>query len=139
MIRRPPRSTLFPYTTLFRSQSHSTIIQSVCFRHSRFTEQQQSGEQRHDADWHIDEEDAAPARVEEIGCKQEAAEHLPQDRSKAADGCVEAKGKWALTWIETDLNKTNHLREHKCSRRALGNTKHNHQETVGGNTAAGRK
>src|SRR5690554_7659983 len=28
MIRRPPRSTLFPYTTLFRSQSgkHSSIV-----------------------------------------------------------------------------------------------------------------
>src|SRR2546430_11157718 len=25
MIRRPPRSTLFPYTTLFRSQSKSLI------------------------------------------------------------------------------------------------------------------
>src|SRR5256885_9464099 len=25
MIRRPPRSTLFPYTTLFRSQRHSAI------------------------------------------------------------------------------------------------------------------
>src|SRR3712207_6985482 len=24
MIRRPPRSTLFPYTTLFRSRSHDT-------------------------------------------------------------------------------------------------------------------
>src|SRR3712207_8731934 len=24
MIRRPPRSTLFPYTTLFRSPSHSS-------------------------------------------------------------------------------------------------------------------
>src|SRR2546430_10700184 len=24
MIRRPPRSTLFPYTTLFRSPSHAT-------------------------------------------------------------------------------------------------------------------
>src|SRR3712207_7058698 len=24
MIRRPPRSTLFPYTTLFRSQGHSS-------------------------------------------------------------------------------------------------------------------
>src|SRR2546429_3612825 len=24
MIRRPPRSTLFPYTTLFRSRLHST-------------------------------------------------------------------------------------------------------------------
>src|SRR5258708_20718672 len=26
MIRRPPRSTLFPYTTLFRSQSHPEAI-----------------------------------------------------------------------------------------------------------------
>src|SRR5260370_34208268 len=25
MIRRPPRSTLFPYTTLFRSSSHMTL------------------------------------------------------------------------------------------------------------------
>src|SRR3712207_6853585 len=26
MIRRPPRSTLFPYTTLFRSRQHDAII-----------------------------------------------------------------------------------------------------------------
>src|SRR5690348_17466410 len=26
MIRRPPRSTLFPYTTLFRSQKSSALI-----------------------------------------------------------------------------------------------------------------
>src|SRR3712207_8553903 len=26
MIRRPPRSTLFPYTTLFRSPSHPPIM-----------------------------------------------------------------------------------------------------------------
>src|SRR2546430_9550338 len=26
MIRRPPRSTLFPYTTLFRSEEHSCIV-----------------------------------------------------------------------------------------------------------------
>jgi len=26
MIRRPPRSTLFPYTTLFRSLWHHTFI-----------------------------------------------------------------------------------------------------------------
>src|SRR2546430_13454086 len=25
MIRRPPRSTLFPYTTLFRSEPHSAV------------------------------------------------------------------------------------------------------------------
>src|SRR2546426_4438721 len=26
MIRRPPRSTLFPYTTLFRSRSHASGV-----------------------------------------------------------------------------------------------------------------
>src|SRR5260370_13601366 len=29
MIRRPPRSTLFPYTTLFRSRVNSTTIEGV--------------------------------------------------------------------------------------------------------------
>src|SRR3712207_7438743 len=26
MIRRPPRSTLFPYTTLFRSHGHADVV-----------------------------------------------------------------------------------------------------------------
>src|SRR3712207_7790415 len=30
MIRRPPRSTLFPYTTLFRSLSHRGLIHRGC-------------------------------------------------------------------------------------------------------------
>src|SRR3712207_7262028 len=30
MIRRPPRSTLFPYTTLFRSAEHVEIDSSHC-------------------------------------------------------------------------------------------------------------
>ena len=30
MIRRPPRSTLFPYTTLFRSVPSATKAQSMC-------------------------------------------------------------------------------------------------------------
>src|SRR3989440_12696249 len=29
MIRRPPRSTLFPYTTLFRSSNRKTVLPSV--------------------------------------------------------------------------------------------------------------
>src|SRR3712207_7006233 len=29
MIRRPPRSTLFPYTTLFRSDEHYEVAQQV--------------------------------------------------------------------------------------------------------------
>src|SRR3712207_8479686 len=29
MIRRPPRSTLFPYTTLFRSETWDEVIEAV--------------------------------------------------------------------------------------------------------------
>src|SRR2546429_5248897 len=31
MIRRPPRSTLFPYTTLFRSEPDSTYVRNPPF------------------------------------------------------------------------------------------------------------
>src|SRR3712207_8616230 len=37
MIRRPPRSTLFPYTTLFRSRSRATLQMSRSGRSSRCT------------------------------------------------------------------------------------------------------
>src|SRR2546430_10859872 len=32
MIRRPPRSTLFPYTTLFRSKSHYVAVHRIAGR-----------------------------------------------------------------------------------------------------------
>src|SRR5260370_27163851 len=32
MIRRPPRSTLFPYTTLFRSRADSRAAPSECWQ-----------------------------------------------------------------------------------------------------------
>src|SRR3712207_8497256 len=36
MIRRPPRSTLFPYTTLFRSDYNSTFIPERLLRNVYF-------------------------------------------------------------------------------------------------------
>src|SRR4051795_2708224 len=52
MIRRPPRSTLFPYTTLFRSEEHTSELQShshlvcwssdVCSRSEEHTSELQS-------------------------------------------------------------------------------------------------
>src|SRR5256884_3643717 len=33
MIRRPPRSTLFPYTTLFRSHGHRAHRAAICNAH----------------------------------------------------------------------------------------------------------
>src|SRR2546422_5846573 len=39
MIRRPPRSTLFPYTTLFRSKEHSHMLRNPKhFAHFVFVE-----------------------------------------------------------------------------------------------------
>src|SRR2546422_5667378 len=35
MIRRPPRSTLFPYTTLFRSRSPACVGTAPASRHER--------------------------------------------------------------------------------------------------------
>src|SRR2546429_4221800 len=36
MIRRPPRSTLFPYTTLFRSVFYATSSHQILFHSGRF-------------------------------------------------------------------------------------------------------
>src|SRR2546425_11738159 len=44
MIRRPPRSTLFPYTTLFRSQSFSAIFSYSACTAPEVTD----GENKHD-------------------------------------------------------------------------------------------
>src|SRR5256885_4589055 len=37
MIRRPPRSTLFPYTTLFRSESYFQMTRPVSESYARST------------------------------------------------------------------------------------------------------
>src|SRR3989442_897203 len=47
MIRRPPRSTLFPYTTLFRS----TEIEMLCCRHSSCMYRKAGQWRRHRGAW----------------------------------------------------------------------------------------
>src|SRR2546430_6999624 len=42
MIRRPPRSTLFPYTTLFRSPRHPCWQEDLLLRHSLPPEKQRA-------------------------------------------------------------------------------------------------
>src|SRR3712207_7946883 len=50
MIRRPPRSTLFPYTTLFRSREElGDVLLQVVF-HARLAEEQPAG-----ASWNVDD------------------------------------------------------------------------------------
>src|SRR3712207_9050751 len=56
MIRRPPRSTLFPYTTLFRSSPRDRVVvrrpvDLVCPRDGREGEQGEAGDD-HESDAH---------------------------------------------------------------------------------------
>src|SRR2546422_4055005 len=54
MIRRPPRSTLFPYTTLFRSPVRSADRRAHPVRHLVVRETLQGPElARHEADGHL--------------------------------------------------------------------------------------
>src|SRR2546423_3460157 len=61
MIRRPPRSTLFPYTTLFRS---SPDVQ-LRTRPPALGQPHQRQHADHDADRHVQPEDPVPVRSEE--------------------------------------------------------------------------
>src|SRR3954452_25636914 len=66
MIRRPPRSTLFPYTTLFRSASTvgrpRSIHRTCCFRIS-FSIRRNSGSPRARSEEHTSELQSRPHLV----------------------------------------------------------------------------
>src|SRR2546425_1807975 len=73
MIRRPPRSTLFPYTTLFRSLGRPRPGGIVLRRHDRIAgiEREHEGQPRPEAD----------ARVPPFGSRSE--EHTSELQSLA--------------------------------------------------------
>src|SRR5256885_9810313 len=50
MIRRPPRSTLFPYTTLFRSPKREDVRDVLIYRDAAFLKQQEA-RIKEQADW----------------------------------------------------------------------------------------
>src|SRR5258707_10483339 len=52
MIRRPPRSTLFPYTTLFRSLDSSSIAANASRRRLLNDERLQKRREAIDKRWH---------------------------------------------------------------------------------------
>src|SRR3989441_11823902 len=67
MIRRPPRSTLFPYTTLFRSQVHV----GRAGRETRLSEPPRAG--------HVREGQVAVVAIRVVGNRD--VWHLPDERS----------------------------------------------------------
>src|SRR2546427_8112232 len=55
MIRRPPRSTLFPYTTLFRSHVSAAHENSIRHRRGPGHELAPQDRHHHDGDWRSEE------------------------------------------------------------------------------------
>src|SRR2546425_11978471 len=86
MIRRPPRSTLFPYTTLFRS----------------VTEQRLPGKRRQ----HLrDDAHRWQNQDVDLGVAEHPEEMLPQDRIAAASGHEEMGAEEAIEHEQHERNR----------------------------------
>src|SRR3712207_7098856 len=69
MIRRPPRSTLFPYTTLFRSEAHALLRELFdrdVVRHRRV----------------VDEDVHRPERIDRLLDQPRSEEHTSELQSR---------------------------------------------------------
>src|SRR3712207_9068336 len=86
MIRRPPRSTLFPYTTLFRSlPSHGRRLDGAAVAH--YADDREDGVLREVdvVDWRVDVEGELPLLDEHrLEHRCEARQLLVRERAKDA-------------------------------------------------------
>src|SRR3712207_8067805 len=94
MIRRPPRSTLFPYTTLFRSQLPGAPL-----------------EHRHGA--HV--QGTLPVRADEVGVVREADRELAgagdRDRKSTRLNSSHANISYAVFCLKKKNNKARAIRQ----------------------------
>src|SRR3712207_7554947 len=90
MIRRPPRSTLFPYTTLFRSDRHAheqVDERRVGERHGREDlALVEEPPRRRERDEHEHVEGAERQRPPHVG-EPRSEEHTPELQSRQYLGC----------------------------------------------------
>src|SRR3989454_8229526 len=95
MIRRPPRSTLFPYTTLFRSAHEKQRDREPCGREEW---QRQQDDARREMREHHGADESEPPRQRirgEVGPRVEALrseEHRPERLSAEAEAAEEPVG-----------------------------------------------
>src|SRR3712207_7208138 len=99
MIRRPPRSTLFPYTTLFRSgqaAAHRAEARLTCAgtRHIRA---------------HVAGADHPRARLIDAGAATVAAPLSPEDRKSTRLNSSHANISYAVFCLKKKTQSTYHL------------------------------
>src|SRR2546426_2800674 len=95
MIRRPPRSTLFPYTTLFRSIGLDGVPEDEQLDHG-------------DADQHP-ERQAVPLHLDEL-----LAEHRPRSEEHTSELQSPCNLVCRLLLEKKKKNKNTHLAHHKA-------------------------
>src|SRR2546430_10499110 len=76
MIRRPPRSTLFPYTTLFRSEA-DTFERGCCYRYQVYQPNDSTSRSNED------ERSACLATCKTIICSLRSEEHTSELQSQS--------------------------------------------------------
>src|SRR2546429_3216830 len=111
MIRRPPRSTLFPYTTLFRSHLSSTRV--VCHlrdrHHGRIHGLRNNWSDRQCRDplsprWH--------PRIKGERLREKEAEQEHENRPPGCEGCTVSHGHFAVARTPAlNLERAEQLRE----------------------------
>src|SRR3712207_7120966 len=79
MIRRPPRSTLFPYTTLFRSIDHGRVIAQGT---SDELKGQVGGERLEVTVGAVDQLPKARAALDQVGIGERSEEHTSELQSR---------------------------------------------------------
>src|SRR5256885_13329394 len=80
MIRRPPRSTLFPYTTLFRSSSYKEL--PICSGHRKWVRAGLFSARRESIQWLERATKVHPAKSREGSAKQlRSEEHTSELQS----------------------------------------------------------
>src|SRR3712207_7568372 len=102
MIRRPPRSTLFPYTTLFRSK---ILKDEPSVRYSRFYGPGDVDRQLKEACGAPDDDEFLPVRMDEA-VWQRSEEHTSELQSRQYLVCrlllEKKKKKHHVSYIATD-------------------------------------
>jgi hypothetical protein len=86
---------------------------------ARLGQEKQAGNHRADAHRQVDQEHHAPAQIEQVGLDQDAAQHRPGNRGKAADHPEQRHARNPLQRREHDLDHGHRLGRHHRPGRAL--------------------
>src|SRR3712207_8196350 len=100
MIRRPPRSTLFPYTTLFRSRPRDVALEVVAHQHAPRRIRPQPAAQ-------LQEKEPLGLAAEDRRDARRVRQHRAQDRKSTRLNSSHANISYAVFCLKKKKSNTN--------------------------------